>query len=73
MSRANVLSGQVFGKVDWVTSDSREFGMFVRTSQRESSRVVHGPLGENKKSLRRMPGASVLKGLTETVGFSLGP
>jgi len=47
MSRANVLSGQVFGKVDWVTSDSREFGMFVRTSQRESSRVVvSGPEAE---------------------------
>jgi len=44
MSRVNVLSGQVYGKVDWVTADGREFGMFLRSSEREVTRcVLHGP------------------------------
>lgn len=44
MSRVNVLSGQVYGKVDWVTADGREFGMFLRSSEREATRcVMHGP------------------------------
>jgi hypothetical protein len=40
MSRLSVLSGQVFGKVDWVTADGREIGMFLKTSDREASRCV---------------------------------
>lgn len=44
MSRLSVLSGQVFGKVDWVTADGKELGMFVKTSDRDSNRVVlQGP------------------------------
>lgn len=40
MSRLSVLSGQIFGKVDWVTADGREIGMFLKTSDRDSSRCV---------------------------------
>lgn len=45
MARLNVLSGQAHGMVDWITSDHREMGMFLRTSgDRESTRcVLHGP------------------------------
>lgn len=44
MLRASVLSGQVYGKVDWITADGRELGMFLRTSEREATRcVVRGP------------------------------
>ncbi|MBK3780134.1 hypothetical protein G3A43_07675 [Paraburkholderia aspalathi] len=44
MSRLSVLSGQIFGKVDWVTADGREIGMFLKTSDREASRcVLAGP------------------------------
>jgi len=44
MLRASVLSGQVYGKVDWITADGRELGMFLRTSEREPTRcVVRGP------------------------------
>lgn len=44
MPRANVLSGQVYGKLDWVTSDGREVGMFLKTSERVTTRVVlRGP------------------------------
>jgi hypothetical protein len=44
MSRLSVLSGQVFGKVDWVTADGKELGMFIKTSDRDSNRVVlQGP------------------------------
>lgn len=52
MSRVNVLSGQVHGKVDWATSDGREFGMFLRSSaEREATRcVLHGPEVESMLS-----------------------
>lgn len=44
MLRASVLSGQVHGKVDWITADGREIGMFLRTSERDPTRcVVRGP------------------------------
>ena len=42
MSRLSVLSGQVFGKVDWVTADGHEIGMFLKTSDREANRCVIG-------------------------------
>lgn len=40
MARANVLSGQVYGKVDWVNQDEREVGMFLKTSERIATRCV---------------------------------
>lgn len=44
MARANVLSCQVYGKLDWVNMGEREVGMFVKTSDRESTRcVLRGP------------------------------
>jgi len=44
MLRTSLLSGQVYGKVDWITADGRELGMFLRTSEREATRcVVRGP------------------------------
>lgn len=44
MSRLNVLSGQIHGKVDWITQGGREIGMFLRTSDRDSTRcVLRGP------------------------------
>lgn len=44
MLKSSVLSGQVYGKVDWITADGREIGMFLRTSEREPTRcVVRGP------------------------------
>ena len=44
MLRASIMSGQVYGKVDWITADGREIGMFLRTSEREPTRcVVRGP------------------------------
>jgi len=47
MSRMNVLSGQINGRVDWVTADGREIGMFVKTSDRAASRcVLAGPEAE---------------------------
>lgn len=42
--RITVISGQVFGKVDWVTADGKEVGMFLKTSDRDSTRcVISGP------------------------------
>lgn len=38
--KLNVLSGQAFGKVDWVTQDGRELGMFLKLSTRDRTRVV---------------------------------
>jgi hypothetical protein len=62
MSRVNVLSGQVYGKVDWVTSDGREFGMFLRSSEREATRcVMHGPEVE-----RMLSNGIVQKGMMVT-------
>lgn len=40
MHLPNVLSGQVYGTVDWVTTDGREFGMFMKTSERPAFRCV---------------------------------
>jgi hypothetical protein len=41
---ANVLSSQVYGKLDWVSMGEREVGMFLKTSERKSTRVVlRGP------------------------------
>lgn len=63
MSRVNVLSGQVYGKVDWVTADGREFGMFLRSSaEREATRcVLHGPEVE-----RMLANGIVQKGMMVT-------
>lgn len=62
MFRTNVLSGQVYGKVDWVTSDGREFGMFLRTSERDSTRcVMRGPEVE-----RMLANGIVQKGMMAT-------
>lgn len=62
MSRVNVLSGQVYGKVDWVTTDGREFGMFLRTSERLSTRcVMRGPEVE-----RMLSNGIVQKGMMVT-------
>ncbi len=62
MSRVNVLSGQVYGKVDWVTSDGREFGMYLRSSEREATRcVLHGPEVE-----RMLSNGVVQKGMMVT-------
>lgn len=62
MSRVNVLSGQVYGKVDWVTSDGREFGMYLRSSEREATRcVLHGPEVE-----RMLANGVVQKGMMVT-------
>lgn len=62
MSRINVLSGQVYGKVDWVTADGREFGMFLRSSDREATRcVLHGPEVE-----RMLANGIVQKGMMVT-------
>lgn len=44
MARANVLSGQVHGKLDWVNMGEREAGMFLKTSDRDTTRcVLRGP------------------------------
>ncbi len=63
MSRLNVLSGQVHGKVDWVTSDGREFGMFLRSSaDRDATRLVlNGPEVE-----RMLANGIVQKGMQVT-------
>lgn len=62
MSRVNVLSGQVYGKVDWVTADGREFGMFLRSSERDATRcVMHGPEVE-----RMLANGVVQKGMMVT-------
>jgi hypothetical protein len=62
MSRINVLSGQVYGKVDWVTADGREFGMFLRSSERDATRcVLHGPEVE-----RMLANGIVQKGMMVT-------
>lgn len=37
-----VLTGMVYGKVDWITKDGSEFGMFVRVNESKSTRVVLG-------------------------------
>jgi hypothetical protein len=60
--RINVLSGQVYGNVDWVSADGREFGMFLRSSEREASRVVmHGP-----EVVRMLENGVVQKGMLVT-------
>lgn len=62
MSRVNVLSGQVYGKVDWVTADGREFGMFLRSSERDATRcVMQGPEVE-----RMLANGVVQKGMMVT-------
>lgn len=63
MARANVLSGQVHGKLDWITKDEREAGMFLKTSERESTRVVlRGPEVE-----RMLSNGLLQKGMMVTV------
>jgi len=36
MLKKNVLSGQVYGKVDWVTANGQEIGMFLRTYEQRA-------------------------------------
>lgn len=44
MRRYSMLSGQVHGKVDWITANGKEAGLFLRTSQRDATRcVIRGP------------------------------
>lgn len=44
MARTNVLSCQVYGKLDWVNMGEREVGMFLKTSERDTTRcVIRGP------------------------------
>lgn len=68
MARVNVLSGQVHGMVDWITSDHRELGMFLRTgAERESTRcVLHGPEVE-----RLLSNGVVQKGMLATAHGSM--
>jgi len=54
MRRAlNVLSGQVYGKVDWVSQNKREVGMYIHSSSGKTTRCVvtgpemHGRLANN--------------------------
>ena len=48
MSRVSVLTGQLYGKLDWVSNDTREVGMFIRTSGNTSTRcVLRGETVEN--------------------------
>lgn len=63
MARINVLSGQVHGMVDWITSDHRELGMFLRTTpDRESTRcVLRGPEVE-----RLLSNGAIQKGMLVT-------
>lgn len=44
MARENILTGQVYGTVDWITKDRREIGMFLRPSSARQTRcVLQGP------------------------------
>lgn len=62
MFRVSVLSGQVYGNVDWVTADGREFGMYLRTSPQTTTRcVMRGPEVE-----RMLANGMVQKGMTVT-------
>ncbi len=67
MGRSNVLSCQVYGKVDWVNLDEREVGMFLRISERETTRcVLRGP------EVERMLANSLLqKGMMATAHGAL--
>jgi len=41
MRRAlNVLSGQVYGKVDWISQDKREVGMYIHSSSGKTTRCI---------------------------------
>ncbi|GBG14559.1 methionine synthase [Novimethylophilus kurashikiensis] len=46
MRKSTVITGQVFGTVDWVTDDKREIGMFIRTSGRQTRCILQGPVVE---------------------------
>lgn len=47
MSRLSVLTGQFYGKLDWVSNNAPEVGMYIRTSRNTSTRcVLRGPTVE---------------------------
>lgn len=61
MAKSTVVTGQVFGTVDWVTDDNRELGMFVRSTGKQTRCVLHGPIVE-----RFIANNSVRKGCVVT-------
>lgn len=41
----SLIQGQIYGKVDWVSSDRREAGLYIRTNDSKTTRcVLVGPL-----------------------------
>ena len=48
MSRVSVLTGQLYGKLDWVSNNAPEVGMYIRTSGNVSTRcILRGDTVEN--------------------------
>jgi hypothetical protein len=62
MSKSTVISGQVFGAVDWVTDDNRELGMFLRASGRQTRCVLNGPAVEQFIANSQVKKGSVVTG-----------
>ena len=67
MSRAIVVSGQVFGVVDWVTASNDEIGMFLPSTKGQTRVILTG-----NAVRQQISNGIVRKGMTVTALGSLG-